>query len=143
VAIGLDHGAAWASVVPVGVLPSGELQLPDDPTIVGWWAGGAAPGASAGSVVIAGHVDSHRFGVGTFSVLLHAEVGDLVDVADSVGTVHHYEVDGVSETAKAELPAELFSRDNPPGLVLITCGGEFDHTTRHYADNVIVTARPI
>ena len=27
-------------------------------------------------------------------------------------------------------------------LVLITCGGEFDETTGHYDDNVVVVATP-
>jgi hypothetical protein len=28
-------------------------------------------------------------------------------------------------------------------LTLITCGGPFDARTRHYRDNVVVTAEPV
>jgi hypothetical protein len=53
------------------------------------------------------------------------------------------EVTSIDQTPKAALPVELFRRDQAPVLVLITCGGTFDRTTRHYADNVVVTARPL
>lgn len=131
-----------APVVPVGVLASGELQLPDDPTVVGWWAGGAGLGSDAGSIVVAGHVDSHRYGLGTFAVLRDLHVGDPIEVADETGDVYRFAVTGQLQIAKEALPAELFTRDGPMQLVLITCGGEFDEGERHYADNVIVTAQP-
>jgi hypothetical protein len=43
---------------------------------------------------------------------------------------------------QAELPPEVFAAGGPPRLVLITCGGAFDRSTRHYADNVVVFADP-
>ena len=44
---------------------------------------------------------------------------------------------------KQELPTEaMFAREGTRALVLITCGGEFDSTTGHYADNVVVVAEP-
>ena len=46
-----------ATVLPV-VTSHGALGVPDDPAQVGWWTGSALPGASSGSVVIDGHVDS-------------------------------------------------------------------------------------
>ena len=49
---------------------------------------------------------------------------------------------GRQQVPKAELPAELFSRAGPPRLALITCGGAFNDTTRHYADNVVIVAEP-
>ena len=49
---------------------------------------------------------------------------------------------GRLQIPKTELPAELFSRAGPPRIALITCGGAFNTTTRHYQDNVIVVAAP-
>src|SRR5690242_12675770 len=46
-----------ATVVDAPVT-AGALAVPADPTRVGWWPGGALPGADTGSVVLAGHVDT-------------------------------------------------------------------------------------
>ncbi len=46
-------GTAAARVVPVGTEPSGALELPDGTSTVGWWVGGALPGAARGTVVLA------------------------------------------------------------------------------------------
>jgi hypothetical protein len=40
-------------MVPVGVLASGAVELPERPTVLGWYAAGAVPGDSAGTAVIA------------------------------------------------------------------------------------------
>lgn len=133
---------ATAPVRPVGVLSSGELQLPDNPTVVGWWAGGAAVGSDAGSIVIAGHVDSRRYGVGTFATLHQLMPGDIVDLSDELGRVQHFAVTERRQSPKTALDAELFATDGPVRLVLLTCGGEFDEDHRSYADNVIVIATP-
>ena len=131
-----------AAVVPVGTLPSGELQLPDNPAEVGWWAGGAAPGDAAGTVVIAGHIDSRQYGVGFFAQLGRLEIGQTVAVIDGSGQRVRYAVSARTEVAKAALPRDLFSGDSPGRLVLITCGGSFSRAN-HYSDNVIVTAMPL
>ena len=49
----------------------------------------------------------------------------------------------VERVDKTRLPtAQLFARDGPPLLTLITCGGEFDRAAGHFRDNVVVHARP-
>jgi hypothetical protein len=40
------------------------------------------------------------------------------------------------------LSGDLFATTGPPRLVLITCGGPFDSTTRNYQDNIVVFATP-
>jgi hypothetical protein len=51
-------------------------------------------------------------------------------------------VDGAS-IAKTALPVDqLFRRDGRSTLTLITCGGEFDPTTRSYRNNIVVRALP-
>lgn len=37
----------------------------------------------------------------------------------------------------------LFAQGEQPRLVLVTCGGDSDHRTRHYTDNVVVIATPL
>jgi hypothetical protein len=44
---------------------------------------------------------------------------------------------------KQDLPDLLFTRAGSPFLTLVTCGGVFDQSTRHYSDNVVVYAVPV
>lgn len=129
-----------APIVPVGVLPDGELLVPEDPDVVGWWAAGGGLQSGAGVVVLAGHVDSHRLGAGVFRALRDLQAGDEVLVVDHTGAQHVFVVDGRTQLRKSELALELFTPTDPLRLVLVTCGGRFDPTARRYADNIIVTA---
>ncbi|MGY1691977.1 class F sortase [Geodermatophilus sp. SYSU D01105] len=131
------------SLVPVGVLASGALQLPERPTVLGWYAGGAVPGDAAGTAVVAGHVDSARYGAGPLEGLLSLREGDVVEVADAAGGRHRYAVASRTSIPKSALPPELFRTDGPPQLALVTCGGAFDERTGNYADNVVVVAVPV
>lgn len=131
-----------ADVRPVGADTDGQMELPDDPNVVGWYRFGPAAGDGAGSVVLAGHVDSRRYGLGQLVRLQKAEVGDEVVVRTDSGEVHEYAVVDVRNVPRSELPlAEVFSRDGAEQLLLITCGGSYD-STRGYDDNVVVTAEP-
>lgn len=97
----------------------------------------------SGSVVIDGHVDSAAFGVGAFFRLKDARPGDDVVVTNAAGVTTRYSVVARRTYDKTRLPVtELFAADVEPRLVLLTCGGTFDRTTRHYADNVVVYAVP-
>ena len=137
---------AWeltTAVVPVGVLPSGALDLPDDPDTVGWWAAGALPGQDQGSVVLAGHIDSATAGAGALAVLLELDKGDLVAVTGTDGTTANYRVLERAATPKSQLDRGLFTRQGPHRLVLITCGGAFDEDTGRYADNIVVISAAV
>ena len=133
---------ATAPVVPVATGSDGALVIPDPPTTVGWWAPGALAGASTGTTVLVGHVDSAAAGLGTFALLRDLAVGDRVVLTGADGRAPAYRVTARRLLGKAALPADLFAGGGPPRLVLITCGGGFDRTTRHYTDNVIVYAEP-
>lgn len=62
----------------------------------------------------------------------------------SDGTTRTFAVDEVRQIPKVGLPTgELFRRDGSPQLALITCGGEFDASSRHYRDNLVVLATPV
>ena len=50
----------------------------------------------------------------------------------------------VAQLGKAQLPLDdLFARDGPPVLQLVTCAGDFDPAAGAYEDNLIVTATPV
>jgi hypothetical protein len=132
-----------AAVLPVSVGLDGLLGVPDNPLQLGWWSGSSKPGMPSGSVVIDGHVDSATFGVGALFRLRDARPGDDVVVTNAAGVTIRYSVVARRTYDKTTLPVtELFAADVDPRLVLLTCGGPFDRTTRHYADNVVVYAVP-
>ncbi len=136
--LGLD-----APIVPVGVEPDGQMEVPGDVGEVGWYRHGPASQDGSGSMVLAGHVDSRTEGRGVFFDLRRLAPGDEVRVVDADGTRTTWVVTGRSTIAKPEVPLEeLFRRDGPPRLVLVTCGGDFDADRGSYRSNVVVIAEP-
>jgi hypothetical protein len=134
--IGVD-----ASIVGVGLVPgTNRLEIPDIEH-VGWYRLGPSPG-QAGSSVLVGHVDGQGR-PGVFWRLGRLTPGDIVTVSYEGGIARNFRVTGRQQVPKTALPADLFSRAGPPRLVLVTCGGAFDTTTRHYTDNVVIVAAPI
>ena len=135
--IGVD-----ATVNPVGVAADGQLEVPSDVTEVGWYRFGPTPTAP-GATVLAGHVDSAAQGPGAFFGLAELDEGAEVEVRTADGRWHTYQVVARRSYPKQALPlGELFTRDGPPTLLLITCGGAFDRDAGHYLDNVVALATP-
>ena len=136
-------GSPDAEVVPVRVGRGGQLNVPADPDVLGWWRSGARPGAGQGSVVLVGHVDSAELGVGLFARLAETRRGDRVSVTDAAGDVHAYRVEARRSYPKASLPAaEVFSQTVGERLVLLTCTGDYDRAAGGYPENLVVYAVP-
>jgi hypothetical protein len=133
---------ATAPVVPVGVQSNGGLEVPENPGQVGWWVGSAPAGATAGSTVLAGHVDSADYGPGTFAALRTVAVGTRVTLTDTFGGKHDYRVAARRTFGKYDLPRDVFTVPGAPRLVLLTCGGPFDEDAGRYRDNIVVYALP-
>jgi len=126
----------------VGVSPDGQMRLPADPRVLGWYRFGPAPGASeGGSVVLAGHLDSKRYGVGPLVRLRDVTERQRIEVASSDGRERTYVVERVDRFDRQQLPEALFARNGPERLRLITCGGDYDPVLG-YEQNLVVTARP-
>lgn len=132
-----------ARIVPVGVGSTGALAVPDDPAVLGWWSGGAAPGDATGSIVVDGHVDSARYGLGVFAHLQELVVGDKVELSVASGLTTMFAIAGRRSYAKSSLPSSVFDQSLGERLVLITCGGRFDRRTAHYDDNIVLYALPV
>lgn len=132
------------AIAPVGVLDSGVMELPADVDVAGWYRFGSDPASAAGATVLAAHVDSLRYGRGPFSRLRDLGAGALITVTTADGASRDYTLSSNERVSKQEIPLEsVFDHDGPPHLVLITCGGVFDHGTGHYLDNILVTATPV
>ena len=132
-----------APVDAVAVAPDGSMALPDDVNRTGWYRFGPAPG-QRGSAVIAGHVDDVEQGLGALAPLRTAGAGDEFAVTDAEGTTTRWVVVARELIRKRALPLdELFRRDGPPRLTLLTCGGPFLEEYGSYRDNVVVVAEPL
>ena len=127
----------------MGLDGDGAMALPDNASDAGWYKFGPGVANEAGATVIAAHVDSRHDGIGPFSRLKDASPGSTISVAGSDGSSVDYVVTEVRSVGKIDAPmAEVFDRAGDPRLTLVTCGGEFDSSTGHYIDNIILTAIP-
>jgi hypothetical protein len=135
-AIGVDH-----AIVPVGVEPDGQLEVPDEHH-VGWYRLGAAPG-EPGATVMAAHVSWNHVD-GPFVALRDLAPGARVAVRLDDGSTRAYEVVEREQYDKAALPGDrIWTRDGPETLVLITCGGSFNPDIRRYRHNIVAYAVPV
>lgn len=139
--IGVD-----APLIPVGIEADGAMEIPEDVQDIGWYDPygelGVVPG-TAGTAVLAGHVDSRSQGRGALYDLRDLRTGTEIEVAMSDGSLQRWTITEVIQYPKDVLPYdELFVWSGPPRLAIITCGGEFDRTARSYRDNIVVYATP-
>jgi len=131
-------------VVPVGVDDNGLMEIPRDVATVGWYRYGPAPGSTAGSAVLSGHVDDYRQGVGVFGRIGDLGPGDPVMIVDDAGVTREFSVLSREQWSKGDVPLDrIFDRDGGSRLVLITCGGSFNSSSLGYDDNIAITAVPV
>ena len=127
-------------VVPVGVSDGGAMEIPDAFDLAGWYRFGPAPGAAAGTAVIAGHIDTKSDNA-PFSALKSVAAGTLVQVGREDAPALNYRVVSVELMAKDRFDgSSVFRRSGPHELKVITCGGKWLDERMDYSDNVIVTA---
>lgn len=137
---------ATAPIVKVATEPTGELEIPENPKVVGWWSPGARPGATKGTSVIAGHINFK--GVqGTLGKIGKLRDGDTVDVYGKYNASDKkvtFKVTAVRTYHKKSLPyREIFDQSVPGRIALVTCGGPFDASTGNYLDNIVVYGVPV
>lgn len=136
---------ASAPIVKVATDANRELEIPEDPQVVGWWSPGARPGAAKGSAVLASHIN-FKGKQGTFADIGDLKVADVVDVYGKYNASARkvrFTVTAVREYHKKALPyQQIFDQQTAGRLVLVTCGGRFDTSTGNYLDNIVVYAIP-
>lgn len=133
-----------APVMEVGENSDGSVQVPPLGThnLTGWYKNGPTPGQMGASVIL-GHVDSYQ-GISVFYYLKDLIQGDQIHVSLADGKVANFVVDGLEKVTKTDFPtSDVYGKVPYPGLRLLTCGGPFDGTSRHYLDNIIVYAHLI
>ena len=127
-------------LIELGLDAEGAMEVPRVGAVAGWYSLCPTPGA-LGPAVIAGHIDWDQ-APAVFFRLHTVRKGDRVQVARQDGTTAVFAVTRVARFPKERFPTEsVFGSTDHAGLRLITCGGEFDSSERHYLDNVVVFAR--
>jgi hypothetical protein len=125
---------------------NGELDVPLNPKIVGWWKYGAKPGAAVGTAILDGHINF----AGVDGVLAHIgslNPGDLVYIygfnSSNKKTKLSFKITGVRTYSKQRLPyQQIFDQKSIGRLAIVTCGGPFDAKTGNYRDNIVAFAVP-
>ncbi|MEV8309740.1 class F sortase [Streptomyces flavidovirens] len=123
----------------LGQQKDGAMETPVDPAKAGWYTPGPPPGAQ-GPAVIAGHV-SWNGEPSVFHRLSSLKAGDRIEVDRADGKTAQFTVDRTAQYPKNRFPTvEVYKNIDHAGLRLITCGGQYDRSTRYYSDNVVVFA---
>lgn len=116
------------------------LVPPRDPTVVGWWSEGVAPGSQSGSAVLVGH--SVRTGGGALNELVELGEGDTIEIKGSESSLT-YKVQSVEVLSKDDLARhaeDIFNQSGPGRLVVVTCE-DWDGSV--WQSNVVTIATPI
>lgn len=132
-----------ASVIPRGLDADGAIEPPPDdhPGMVGWWGGGAQPGA-AGTALLVGHVDTASKPA-VFYGLSSAQKGDKVRVVRVDGTIAEFTIEDVRVYERDGFDPHKAYGPRVKGraeLRLVTCGGTYDKKAKEYTANVVVSA---
>ena len=140
VAIPVQHVVAPVDVCPI---VAGALEPPIDVSRTCRWAGGAELTATAGTSVVAGHINWAGV-TGALGNIDQLHPGDAVYTAGADGTITPWRVATVAHRPKTDgIDTKAFvGKDGPRQLYLITCGGAFDASSGNYLDNIYVRAVP-
>lgn len=138
-AISIPAIGVRSPLIGLGLNADNTIQVPTDFAVAGWYVYRSIPG-QPGPSVIAGHVDS-RSGPGVFHRLKDLWLGATIEVQRSDGSVARFTVTGREQVDKDQFPTEqVYGPTSSAELRVITCGGAFNWSTRHYNDNLIVFA---
>lgn len=141
--IDIPQLAVQAPVVARPLDAQGAIDPPpfDQAGVVGWYGNGVRPGA-AGTALMVGHVDTETRPA-VFYKLSTLRPGQTIRVIRDDGKVAEFTVDDVRVLTRDHFDAQQAYGVRQSGraeLRLITCGGTFDHASRSYTANVIVSA---
>lgn len=133
--------AVSAPIQKVGIGSNGEIAVPNNIHVVGWFVDGVKPGET-GLSILDGHFGGTRE-KGIFEDLAKIAPGEIVTVERADKSQLHFEV-FEKRTVKTKEASNILFSQNPTiksQLNLITCAGVYDNRSRNYDQRVIVSAR--
>ncbi|GAA0614661.1 hypothetical protein GCM10009001_34920 [Virgibacillus siamensis] len=126
-----------SEVEKVGLMKNGQMAVPENFRITGWYDLGPKPG-ERGSAVIAGHVDD-KTGPGVFFNLKDLQKGDEVKIMNKDGKQLVFEVVGKEIFPMDDAPVkQIFGYTSRQMLNLVTCTGPFDRSKGGHINRLVV-----
>lgn len=133
----IDKIGVSAPIIGLGLQTDGSLDTPPGPDVVGWYDKSPTPG-QIGPAVIDGHVDWIN-NIAVFWRLRELVPGDTLAVDRADGTTATFKVTAIQEFPQDNFPTQaVYGNLDYAGIRLITCGGEFNSSTGHYSQNIVV-----
>jgi len=132
--IGVD-----STLMSLGLLADGSLQVPPRAFPAGWYTGAPTPG-ELGPAIIVGHID--WAGVDGVFYRLHSLLpGAEIDVTRADGSTAVFRVLSVHEYPKDAFPTKLvYGNTAYSALRVITCGGAFNTKAHSYEGDIVAYA---
>ncbi|GAA0901339.1 class F sortase [Streptomyces thermoalcalitolerans] len=134
-AIGVD-----APMTPLGLDAAGTLQTPprDKADVAaGWYGDGTTPG-SAGTAIVAGHVDTPTGAPGVFYRLGALTKGATIEISRTDRKTAVFTVRAVELYDRKKFPSKkVYGSSGRPELRLITCGGDYVKGTGYLGNTVV------
>lgn len=125
-------------ILHLGVLATGEMEVPDNVTEVSWFKLGPRPGEK-GSAVIGGHFDGKNGEAGVFFNLDKLKTGDKLSIEDDQRKSITFVV-RESSLYDSGYADNVFSGSDSAQLNLITCDGAWDEAKKNYSKRLVVFA---
>ena len=139
VALSIPSIDVAAPVASVGIFGK-AMAVPANSTEVGWYEFGVRPGM-VGSAVLAGHVNWYGGKDAVFTKLHDIEIGDRIQVTDSLGMTHTFVVREKKQYPINADTSEVFlSNDGLAHLNLITCDGPWSALMGTHERRLVVFA---
>jgi sortase A len=133
-AIGVDAG-----VQDVGLADDGSMGIPVGYEDVAWYQLGVDPG-QPGFSAFTGHISSIYY-PGVFYNIDELSNGNTIHVFGNDGSELVFMVQEVDRYPADSFPMnKIFAQTPVAGLVLITCGGDWDPVAHLFADRIVVFA---
>ncbi len=132
-----------APIQKVGIDQHGEIAVPSNINLTGWFVDGAIPG-EPGLSIIDGHLDGPSK-KGVFWDLARLKPGDTLTIERGDKKILIFEVTSTKTVKTSEAAGVLFSQDpaTKSQLNLITCTGTYDKRSRSYDQRIIISTRLI
>lgn len=129
-----------ATVLSLGLTPTGAMDAPATPDDVAWFDQGPRPG-EIGSAVISGHFGWKNGQAAVFDDLHKLAAGDNIFLEDERGVRTAFVVRELRKLKEHDDAGAVFGVDDDRAhLNLITCGGVWNKTKKSYSDRLVVFA---
>ncbi|MFY9228186.1 MAG: class F sortase [Candidatus Microsaccharimonas sp.] len=127
-----------ASVEPVGLTDSGDMDIDDNPEGIAWYKLGPKPGEE-GSAVLAGHYGWKNGVPSVFNDLNKLVKGDKITSIGDDGKEKTFIVTRTAVYTPNQDATDVFkSDDGKAHLNLITCQGSWNNSAQTYSERLVI-----